>query len=58
MKYLVVRIGLLIAFSVSGCTWHSEAVDMNPFEYGSGSPVVQPSNWQAYSNGQEGLRIR
>jgi hypothetical protein len=62
MKYLVAWIGLLIALSVSGCTWQanrgSDAVDINPFAYGSDTPVIELSKWQGYSNGQEGLRLR
>jgi hypothetical protein len=63
MKYLVVLIGLLIALSVSGCfTWQanrgSDAVDINPLALGSDTPAIQPTTWQGYSNGREGLRLR
>jgi len=57
MKRYVVRAVLLICLSACGCwTWQansgSDAVDINPFAFGSNTPVIQLSNAPGYENGQ------
>lgn len=41
---------------MAGCTWQansgSQAVEINPLNYGTGKPVVQPSNMIGYIDGQ------
>ncbi len=53
---LFAPVALLIVLFVSGCTWQanssSDAVEINPLSYGSGTPVIQLSNAPGYENGQ------
>jgi len=56
MRCLVMMMALLVTLFAIGCTWQanqsSTAVEINPYNYGSGSPVIQPSNAPGYMNGQ------
>lgn len=52
---LIISVVLLIVSAV-GCTWQansgSQAVEINPLNYGSGTPIIQPSNAPGYMDGQ------
>lgn len=55
-RFVIISMLLLALAAIGCCTWQanqsSTAVDVNPFNYGSGTPVVQPSNAPGYLNGQ------
>jgi hypothetical protein len=53
MRYVIL---LLVLWSAAGCTWQansgSQAVEINPLNYGTDRPIVQPSNMPGYIDGQ------
>ncbi|MBL8823350.1 MAG: hypothetical protein JNJ77_12230 [Planctomycetia bacterium] len=52
-NFFTILLGLCCS---AGCTWQanssSHAVEVNPLNYGSDKPVVQPSNMIGYIDGQ------
>jgi hypothetical protein len=64
MRRFIVAVALFISLFAAGCeAWQanrsSQAVDIDPFAVGSGSPVFQPSNAPGFINGQpQDMRTR
>ncbi len=56
MKLRWGHIAVWLVVCAGGCTWQankgSDAVEINPLNYGSANPVVQLSNAPGYMNGQ------
>lgn len=55
MRAFIILSAALLLISGMGCTWQansgSQAVEINPLNYGSSTPIVQPSNMPGYMNG-------
>jgi hypothetical protein len=56
MLRILAMVTLLLLFFATGCTVHpnsgSQAVEFNPFNWGSGEPVAKPSDGYGYADGQ------